>query len=284
MDDITTFSQISDVENVNYQDVVRSLRIFITSLFILILGMLGNVTTVYIYTRSKTLRHNKMFELILAAFDIYALFVLLPMFTLIFYSQDDQLLLYTKLAISLSGHSYYVTILCSTICRYIAVYHPFWFNTFLKKWRKRFVFIICATSVLSFTRTLLLRVILDVNLSPVYIIDIILLTSASFVSIAVLSILIIAKLMKQNAVGPQVALQNGGTRKKHMVAVKTFGAVSLCFLISYVMAYVTANRLIHPEVFYLYFLNHICNPVIYLLFNREFRAKVRELARLNNTE
>ena len=115
MDDITTFSQISDVENVNYQDVVRSLRIFITSLFILILGMLGNVTTVYIYTRSKILRHNKMFELILAAFDIYALFVLLPMFTLIFYSQDDQLLLYIKLAISVSGHSYYVTILCSTI-------------------------------------------------------------------------------------------------------------------------------------------------------------------------
>ena len=53
-----------------YLDLFRATWITMTSLLILILGMLGNIATVYIYTRSKKLRQNKVFELILAAFDI----------------------------------------------------------------------------------------------------------------------------------------------------------------------------------------------------------------------
>ena len=141
----------------------------------------------------------------------------------------------------------------------------------------RFVIIIISATLYFFMRSVIFRGILKVKATPLYLIDISLLTSVSFVSIGVLFILIIAKIMKQNTVGPQAAVQNGGTRRKHVVAVKTFGAVSICFIISYSTVYVMGSRLLPTVVLYLYFLNHICNPVIYLLFNREFRANVRAL-------
>ena len=256
--------------------------ITMTSLLIFVFGMIVNVTTVYIYTRSKKLRQNKIFELILAAFDIYALLVLLPIFTFDLYA-NEGLSVYFSLAISAVIISYYVTILCSTICRYVAVYHPFSFKAFFKKWRMRFVVIIYVTAALFFIRNLVLRAILKVAVSPVYFIDIILLSSVCFISIAVLFIFIIAKLMKQNTVGAQGAVQDGETpyfkvmHRKHLVAVKTFGAVSLCFLASYVTSFSVGTGLIPVAALYMYFLNHVCNPVIYFLINRDFREKIRGL-------
>ena len=257
-------------------DLVRASWITMTSLLIFIFGMLGNVTTVYIYTRSRELRHKKVFELILAAFDIYALCVLLPIFSFDLYT-NEGLSLYFSLAISLCAHSYHITILCCTICRYIAIYRPFSFNIFFAKWRMRFVYIIMAATVYFCARSLVLRAVLKVKPFGLYLVDIFVLTFTSFVLIAVLFILIIAKIMKQNKVGPQAAVQDGGTRKKHLIAVKTFGAVSLYFLISYFSAFMAANGVIPLAALYLYFLNHICNPVIYLFLNREFRGKVQEI-------
>ena len=290
MDNFTT-SESLDLEKGNEQendlahvDAVRATWITMTSLLIFTFGMLGNVTTVYIYTRSKKLRQNNMFELILAAFDIFALFVLLPIFTLDLYN-NVGLSVQFSLAISVCGHSYYITILCCTICRYVAVYHPFTFKVFIEKWRMRFVAIICFATVAVFCRTFLLRIIINVKFSWVYFIDILLLTSFCFASIFVLFILIIAKLMKQNQVGEQGSSgQSGGARKKHVVAIKTFGAVSLCFLTSYITAYLVRNGFMPIYADFLYFLNHICNPVIYLFFNREFRAKAREIFRRDFTE
>ena len=54
-------------------DWFRLTWVVMTSLLIFTIGMLGNVTTIYIYTRSKKLRRNKVFELILAVFDVFAL-------------------------------------------------------------------------------------------------------------------------------------------------------------------------------------------------------------------
>ena len=74
MDEISTFESVQDMtETICDQDLIRTAWIALTSTLIFTFGMLGNVTTVYIYTRSKKLRENKMFELILAAFDIYAM-------------------------------------------------------------------------------------------------------------------------------------------------------------------------------------------------------------------
>ena len=56
-------------------DWFRLTWVVMTSLLIFTIGMLGNVTTIYIYTRSKKLRRNKVFELILAGINLYALSV-----------------------------------------------------------------------------------------------------------------------------------------------------------------------------------------------------------------
>ena len=58
-------------------DLFRATWTIMTSLIVFVFGMVGNVTILYIYSRGRELRHSKVFELILAAFDIYALVVLL---------------------------------------------------------------------------------------------------------------------------------------------------------------------------------------------------------------
>ena len=83
----------------------------VTAHLLIVFGMLGNVTTVYIYTRSRELRHKKVFELILAAFDIYALFVVLPVVSIDLY-EDDGISVYSIVTSSICAHSYYITILC----------------------------------------------------------------------------------------------------------------------------------------------------------------------------
>ena len=283
MSSFTTLETTAEEVKMTSLDFVRATWTVLTSLLVFVFGMFGNVTTVYIYTRTKELRQKKVFELILATFDIYALIVLLPIFTLELYA-NEGLSDYYNLVISVCVHSYYITILCSNICRYVAVYHPFMLKVFFEKWRMRFVVIIFSATLLLSLRILVFRFVLKVEPSPLAYLDIMLLTSVSFIAIAVLFILIIAKLLKPNAFVAQAANQTGGARKKHLVAVKTFGAVSLCFLISYVTGYIVAIKLLPLEAAYVYFLNHICNPVIYFLFNREFREKVRGLMRLSATE
>ena len=278
----------------NSADTLRTTWVCITSLLIFTIGMLGNVTTIYIYTRSKKLRRNKVFELILSAFDVYALLVVLPTATFDVY-RDDGLSNHTRYFISPCSHSYYITILCSTICRYVAVCHPFKFNSFFDIWRSRFVFIILAVCVVIFTRTFVLVEVLRVDgTSRAYFADLFILTCVSFTAITVLYIILVVRLTKHNSIAPkqshiavvgnpsgttgenQVAGQNR-TRRKHVVALKTFGAVFICFVASYVTLYIVGSDLVPIECGLLYFLNHICNPVIYFLFNQEFRQKVKEL-------
>ena len=237
---------------------------------------------------------NKVFELVLAAFDVYALLVLLPIFATDLVRNGPGN--YFGLAISACAHSYHITILCSTVCRYVAVYHPFKFNTFFDKWRPYMLGLILAVTVLMFSRTLLLAEILEVERSNLYYIDITLLTVTSFSATAVLFTVIVIKLKKQNLVttapqsapvhvemGENSAEGAGGhttSRKTHVIAVETFGAVSLCFLASYVIGYMTSFRLLPREANFLYFVNHFCNPVIYFLFNKDFRAKFEEIVKI----
>ena len=88
-------------------------------------------------------------EDVLATFDIYVMCILLPIFTFDLYA-DEGYGVFFGLAMSISAHSYYITILCSTICRYVAVYHPFSFKVFFEKWRIRFVAIIVCVTVFFF--------------------------------------------------------------------------------------------------------------------------------------
>ena len=69
------------------------------------------------------------------------------------------------------------------------------------------------------------------------------------------------------------------TRERHVVAVKTFGAVTLCLLASYIPAFAVASQSLRVEFLFLYYINHLCNPFIYFSFNREFRQSVFAVVR-----
>ena len=86
-------------------DLVQATWITVTSLLIFTIGMFGNITTIYIFTRSKKLRRNKVFELILAALDIFALVVPLPFFT-VFLIFNDIPGYFLPLIVTLAAHSY----------------------------------------------------------------------------------------------------------------------------------------------------------------------------------
>ena len=95
--------------------------------------------------------------------------------------------------------------------------------------------------------------------------DLFLLTTPSFLVIFILFARIIHKLSKMNRVGVtgnNMEMVGRGenvapptqTREKHVVAVKTFGAVTLCFLASYASAFIVRNGVLPLEAFYMYFL------------------------------
>ena len=147
--------------------------------------------------------------------------------------------------------------------------------------------------VVAFTFSLLIRTIitafvLNVEkyiLEIVLIFDLFLLTTPSFLVIFVLFARIIHKLSKMNRVGVagnNMEMVGRGenvapptqTREKHVVAVKTFGAVTACLLISYIPGYLAAAGIIPYPLILLFYLNHICNPFIYFFCNQEFRKSV----------
>ena len=71
------------------------------------------------------------------------------------------------------------------------------------------------------------------------------------------------------------------SHSKHITSVKTFITISaFCFL-----AYVPSSSVMlgftdQFYVSYFYFISHICNPVIYVAFNKVFRNDVKRLLRI----
>ena len=150
------------------------------------------------------------------------------------------------------------------------------------------VFIIALCTAFFFFRSVLTLLILRVEKSPIFYVDIMLVTIVSFATTTVLFVCIIRKLMASHAAVSPVSFENGSvsgvvahqnTRRKHVTAVRTFVSVSICFVISYVLGYASAIGIFQNAFLLIYLLNHICNPAIYIMFNREFRASVWRLLR-----
>ena len=262
-----------------------------TSLIIFTIGMPLNIATIYIYTRNKNLRQNKIFELILAVLDVISLLVPMWWKTYFLYMGSIDIYSYAFVIVLSSALSqgYYMTILCSTICRYVAVFHPFKFKVFIEKWRKRFVVIIVCFICGILARFLSLLII-QIDQVFVIFLDLILLTSGSFFAIFVLFARIIWKLSSRNQVGPvgnqlemvprgECAPQPVMFKAKHVVAMKTFGMITVCLIVSYFIGFAVAIHLLPKPCVLLYYLNHISNPFIYLFFNSEFRSSVMSIVR-----
>ena len=164
------------------------------------------------------------------------------------------------------------------------------YNQFFKQWRPKFFALIVGTFVCFLLRALLIVVF---DFSSIFLV-VFLFNMTSFVAIAVLFVKIIVKLLKLNTVVPgtvQMAVVGNGTgqmqcdsnilhiqtRKKHLVAVKTFLSIWVCLIVSYLPGYVVTLGLLHPAAIFLYFINHLCNPLIYFMFNKEFRRSVRNM-------
>ena len=267
------------------------------TLVFFILGMLGNTLTIYIFARNKKERKNKVFELILAGFDVYAMVVSLPLHAVHFF-KDPIISVEVKNTIAVPCiHGYHITILCSAICRYVAVFYPYKFGLFFEKWQKRFFVIIFSFVFLVFTRMFIVEI--HFGLKGMFY-DRIVLTFSSLAIIFILYIKITLKIKTfNNTVRPtptvqsiamtqissdqiQAQTQPGAqniliNRKRHLVALKTFGAVTICLMTSYCLKFLTLIGYLPLPLIYLYFLNHISNPPIYYMFNKEYRKQVWKL-------
>ena len=135
--------------------------------------------------------------------------------------------------------------------------------------------------------------------SPAYFAHIFFLIWMSFAAITLLYIILIVRLNKHNSIAPQqsrislaivgnptestgnnMTTDHSRNHKKHVVGLKIFGAISVFYVASYVTLYAVGTHLVPIECAFLYFLNHVCNPVIYYHFNQEFRQKVQEVLKV----
>ena len=228
-------------------DLTRITWITTTSLLIFTVGMLGNVTTIYIFTRSKKVRQTKVFELLLAAFDVYALtFYLISADFFVYHEKLNGEFVVVSM---FCFHGYYTTILCSTVCRYVAVFHPFKYNEFIRKWRPRLVGAIAGVvcTALIYSSIALFHFDQFETFHMVVLLSFYSYFVASCLAIGILFFKISKKLASTNSVAVErhsvatVTVNNVTVgevhRKSHMVAVKSFIAIFLCFLVSYIPGY-----------------------------------------------
>ena len=58
---------------------------------------------------------------------------------------------------------------------------------------------------------------------------------------------------------------------------KIFVCLTLLFIVSFFMLVLSASELFGFYVLYAYFINHIGNPIVYFIYNAQFRQQVREI-------
>ena len=69
-------------------------------------------------------------------------------------------------------------------------------------------------------------------------------------------------------------------RARHVTSVKVFAAILVIFILSYLPTILVINQIFDNfYIAYLYFINHIGNPVAYYVINRQFRSDVNKLIR-----
>ena len=66
--------------------------------------------------------------------------------------------------------------------------------------------------------------------------------------------------------------------KRHVTSVKIFFAITFFGMVAYIpgiAAYTVVKN--HYFISYMYFINHVNNPFIYIAFNKSFRSDVKSL-------
>ena len=99
---------------------------------------------------------------------------------------------------------------------------------------------------------------------------------AVFVAIVVIVILFTAIVVRIGRNSAQRAVLGvGGQDAQHMKAVKVFSLITAFYLLGYVPFGLTVITDDVPKEFgFLYYVNHVCNPIIYFAINDQFRRDV----------
>ena len=87
--------------------------------------------------------------------------------------------------------------------------------------------------------------------------------------------------LKANSV-PVLPSQGAHRNRQHMVAIaRMFAVVTVAFVLAYLPTLLVIFRAIPYSYFamYSYYLNHVCNPVIYGILNKDFRRDLKEFLR-----
>ena len=275
-DDVKYFSLYGAAPNLTQADVIV---IVTKALVVFVLGVFANVPLLYIYTGSKKLRNEKVFQLTLAAVDMVALFTLLPYSVLQHLIARNVPLMYVAYFLTVVvAHSYHFTISVFTVFRYIAVYLPFRSKTLHNTWSSRVPYIVAGYSVVNGVVNVILDLIEYHNRNPCLIFATLLFNfSQIFLSLFVMVVLFIKIVWKLRGDPMNGSVHSTGqvrtSRRSHLVAVKMFLAITICCFVAYVDSFLVFFGIINWRFGTLYFLNHICNPYIYISLNRSFRTK-----------
>ena len=77
----------------------------------------------------------------------------------------------------------------------------------------------------------------------------------------------------------RAALGVGGQDAQHMKAVKVFSLITVFYVLGYVPFGFALTGRAPIEFSLLYYVNHICNPIIYFTVNEQFRGDVIGLSK-----
>ena len=256
----------------------------------MLVSLVGNGSTIYIEMQRVKLNHFKMLIIALAIVDIFSCIVVLPCWPFLDRAtRSNQNIYFIKtvyaLVLFLFGANLSIMLLVS-IDRLIAVYCPILYK---KHGHQRTgIMLLVLGSFLGVMATLgfkykMSEVKSEMEKRMDLLVAVFILLN--LIAMFVIYIITIIRLTKQGQTissgqTQQPSAINMYVHKKHVTTLKTFIAIMVCYILSFGAAFFILLRLTDNFfVSYIYFINHINNPFLYLAFNKEFRKDVVTLMR-----
>ena len=276
-DDTTLFpEQIESKDDLECKIIFSAPRISM-AVVIAVVCVFGNSTVLFIYTRSKAIAESKIFELAFAVLDIFACLLLMSLFftpslhCFTMQSKPFMIHIFGFVAAPTAVNGYYGLLLCVAVDRFCAVFYPLQFKSMRKKYIGKMmaaVTVYILLIVIAFNLNALdYRAMLSIT---------VVIAVVALVVIVILFTLIVVRIRRHSA--QRAALGVGGQDAQHLTAVKMFSLITAFYLLGYVPLCFRRLNFGPIELNFFYFVNHVCNPIIYVIFNDRFRRDVTNLA------
>ena len=252
----------------------------VLSVLIALVCLTGNSAVLFFFTRSKSIAKTRVFELAFAVLDIFVCLVLLPVFVLSpmqFIKNNNSAKFVLLIAEAIVGpiafNGYYSLLVCVAIDRFCAVFYPLQFKIIRNAYINKMLLSVVSFTILSATAGAM-----GVTIFSLYIINLTVMFIFSVIAILVIVVLftaIVVRIRRNSA--QRAALGVEEEDGQHLRAVKMFCLITAFYLLGYVPFGFSKSGLVAREFEFLYFVNHLCNPFIYFIFNTPFRGQVINL-------